>query len=203
MARLVISDGGSPSSVLELNLGVNRVGRSPKADFQINHPTISAFHCEFILSDGAVRLRDCGSTNGTFVDDQRVEEATLRAGQTVRLGDVKLLVETTEVTIAIPVIENPQPKPPVVLEDGSILCPRHPQVRATYRCTHCHEVMCDGCVHKLRRKGGATLRLCPLCSHKVELIGGAKARRKTLLDYLRKTVRIPFLQKKERADHEA
>ncbi len=203
MARLVIKDRGYPGSVLELNLGVNRVGRSPKADFRINHPTISAFHCEFILMDGGVRLRDCGSTNGTFVDEQPVKEATLRAGQTVRLGDVKLLVETTEVTIAIPALENPQPKPPVVLEDGSILCPRHAQTRAAYRCPHCREVMCESCVHKLRRKGGATLRLCPLCSHKVELIGGPRPRKKTLLDYLRKTVRIPFLHRKETADRES
>jgi pSer/pThr/pTyr-binding forkhead associated (FHA) protein len=197
MATLVIKNGGNSGSVIELNLGVNRIGRSPDADFKIEHPTISALHCEFVLSDGAVLLRDCGSTNGTFVDGARVKEATLIPGQTVHLGDVELFVETIDATIAIPRFDRPRPKPPVVLDDGTILCPQHPESQASYRCTHCHEVMCEACVHKLRRRGGKALQLCPLCSHKCERISGEKRRKRSLLGFLQKTVKIPFLRKKE------
>ena len=50
MARLLIRSDGFHNQVIELKLGVNRVGRSPANDFQIEHPTISARHCEILLS---------------------------------------------------------------------------------------------------------------------------------------------------------
>ena len=123
-----------------------------------------------MLSGDGVLIRDCDSTNGTFVNGEPVKEAWLHPGQTVRLGDVELFVESTEVNVAIPKFERERPKPPVVLPGGVMLCPRHPQVPATYKCTHCHEVMCDSCVHVMRRKGGQPLFLCTLCSHKCEPI---------------------------------
>jgi len=54
--------------------------------------------------------------------------------------------------------------------------------------------MCDACVHLLRRRGGKPLKLCPLCSHKCEPIGGQKKKKKSLLSFLQKTVKLPFLQ---------
>ena len=95
-------------------------------------------------------------------------EAWLDPGQTVQLGDVELFVENTEVNVAIPKFERPRPKPPVILPDGAMVCPRHPQEQATYRCTICREVMCGSCVHIMRIKGGQPLFLCLLCSHKCE-----------------------------------
>ncbi len=138
-------------------------------------------------------MRDCGSSNGTYVDGERINEATLKSGQTLHLGQVELLVETTEVTIAIPKIEVARPAPPVVLEDGSLICPRHPGSRATHQCTHCHEVLCDACVHWLRRRGGKLMKLCPLCSHSCVPIGAEKRKKKSLLGLLHKTVKLPFI----------
>ena len=106
-------------------MGPNRFGRGPKNDFRIEHATVSAHHCDIVLGDGHVTVRDRDSTNGTFVDGKAVTEASLFAGQTLRLGDVDFLVESTEVSIAIPQFDRPMPAPPVVLSDGSLLCPRH------------------------------------------------------------------------------
>src|SRR5712672_150983 len=102
MARLIVKSDGFRDQVLNLRLGTNRLGRSPENDFQIEHSTISGYHCEISLADGKVIVRDCGSTNGTFVGGQLIQQAELEAGQTLCLGDVQLLVETTDVTIAIP-----------------------------------------------------------------------------------------------------
>src|SRR5438445_4199104 len=96
-------------------------------------------------------------------------------------------------TVAIPKFELPRPAPPVVLSDGSLLCPRHPQSQVTFQCTHCLEMMCDACVHWLRRRGGRLLKLCPICSHKCEPLGGEKKKKKTILGFLRTTVRLPFI----------
>jgi pSer/pThr/pTyr-binding forkhead associated (FHA) protein len=168
MARLMIKTPGFENQILELRLGVNRVGRDPECEFCIDHPTISSLHCKFLLSADGVYLQDCRSTNGTFVNGQPVMEVWLEAGQTVHLGEVELFVQNTEANIAIPQFERPRPKPPVLLPDGVMLCPRHPQTPVTYRCPHCGEVMCNGCVHILRVEGGQSLLLCPQCSRPCE-----------------------------------
>jgi hypothetical protein len=192
MARLIVKSAEFGNRVIELNLGANRLGRSPKNDFQIEHPTVSARHCEIVLADEGVMVRDCTSANGTFVDGQRIEEAKLSAGQTLHLGEVELLVETTDVTIAIPSFQAPRPAPPVVLSDGSLICPRHPRARATHQCTHCREVLCDACMRRLRRRGGKLMKFCPLCSHPCVPLGGEKREKKSLFGLWRKTVKLPF-----------
>ena len=143
MARLVVKSAEMGNRVIELNLGVNRLGRSAKNDFQIEHPTVSSRHCEIVLTDEGVLVRDCASANGTYLDNKPIQEAKLSAGQILHLGEVELLVEATEVTIAIPTFDVPRPAPPVVLTDGSLICPRHPKARATHQCAHCREVLCD------------------------------------------------------------
>ncbi len=196
MARLVVKTNGVQNQVIELRLGVNRFGRSPDNDFRIDHPTISAFHCEIELGEGVLLLRDHDSTNGTFVEGQPVKEAKLVAGQSFAIGDVELFVENTDVKIEIPHFELPSeaPAPPVVLSDGSLVCPRHPRTRVTYQCTKCREVMCDACVHRLRRRGGKLLELCPRCSSPCEPIGvQKKKKKKKLLDLLTTTIKLPFL----------
>ena len=197
MAKLLVKTEGVENRVLELRLGANRLGRGPENHCQIDHPTVSSLHCEVVLSEDTMVVRDCNSTNGTYVNGQRVIEAALHAGETFQLGDVELVVETTEVTVAIPQIEHPLPAPPVMLPDGAMLCPRHPETRATHQCTQCHEVMCDACVHHLRRHGGKLFYLCPVCSGPCEPLGGKPPRKKpTLLDQLKQTVRVPFTRAK-------
>lgn len=196
VAKLLINTGNDVPATVELKLGVNRFGRHPESEFPIDHPTVSALHCEMILTAAGVLLRDCNSTNGTFLDDEPVKQASLRPGQTVRLGDVTILVKTTDARIAIPGIDQSMDPPPVVLENGTILCRRHRQSIANYRCTHCHELLCDACVHRLRRKGGKALVLCGLCSHATEFIGRETRKKRTLLARLSETMKLPFLKKK-------
>ena len=193
MARLLIKTAGFENQALELRPGVNRVGRAPDCDFSIDHPTISTIHCEFILSAEGVTLRDCSSTNGSFVNGDPVQETRLLPGQTVTLGDVELFVESTEANVSIPQYERPRPKPPVVLAEGGMICPRHSRAPATYKCTYCSEVMCSECVHVLRRKGGQPLFLCPLCSHKCEPIQTAGSKKKkSFIEFLQDTVKLRF-----------
>jgi pSer/pThr/pTyr-binding forkhead associated (FHA) protein len=195
MAKLQIQTAGLDNTLLELRLGANRVGRSPDADFTISHSTVSGLHCELILRESGVTVRDLGSTNGTFVNNQPVTEAELSTGQTLRLGDVELLVESTDVKVAIPTFNRTElPAPPVVTTNGAIVCPRHRTAHVTYQCTACQEVMCDSCVHQLRRKGGKkVLLLCPLCSGAVEPLGGPrKPVKKSIFARVTETVKLQF-----------
>jgi pSer/pThr/pTyr-binding forkhead associated (FHA) protein len=201
VARLIVKSEGFNNQVIQLRLGVNRLGRSEDNDFQIEHSTISSCHCELVIGSGSITVRDCNSTNGTFVSGQQISEATLVAGQTLCLGDVELFVESTDVTIAIPKFDVERPAPPVVLTDGGLVCPRHPQARVTHQCTNCREILCDACVHRLRRRGGKVFKFCPLCSGKVEVLGGEKKKKKSLLTaLLQKTVKLPFLTGRKNVD---
>ena len=185
MARLLIKTAGLENRILELQLGVNRVGRDPDCEICIDHSTVSSVHCELALSNDGVYIHDCNSTNGTFVNGEPVMEAWLDAGQEVRLGDVKLLVESTDINIAIPKFERDRPKPPAILEGGVVACNRRSQEQATYRCTHCKDVMCNHCVRIMRLKGGYhALFLCPLCSNKCEPIVGVAPKKKKVLPAL-------------------
>jgi len=192
MARLLIKTEGLENRTLELRLGVNRVGRDPDCEFCIDHPTVSSLHCEIALSNDGVYIRDCDSTNGTFVNGEPVLEVWLDPGQEIRLGDVELFVESTGVNITIPKFERPRPKSPVVLANDAMLCPRHPQAQAAYKCTHCGEIMCNACIHIMRRKGGTPLFLCILCSHKSEPIQIAQPKKKKGLAGFLDTVRLKF-----------
>lgn len=114
----------------------------------------------------------------------------------LRMGDIAMLVESVDVTIAIPEIEFEHPAPPpVVFTDGAICCPRHTGVEVTYQCTVCHEVMCSECVHRLKRRGGKVLLLCAVCSKPCEPIGGTKERKKSIFDRLQQTLKMPFLHR--------
>jgi pSer/pThr/pTyr-binding forkhead associated (FHA) protein len=195
MARLVVKTAGLENQLIELKLGTNSVGRSPDTDFSIAHPTVSSLHCELVLMNEGVILRDLESTNGTFVDGMAVRETKLAAGQMVRLGDVELFVESTDARVAIPkFVDQDLPAPPVVTSDGSMMCPRHPQARVTHRCSKCMEVMCEPCVHRLKRKGGKNvLMLCPVCGGAVESIDGPpKPKKKSLLARVGETVKLKF-----------
>jgi diguanylate cyclase (GGDEF)-like protein len=66
------------------------IGRAPGTGFQIAHRSVSRHHCRFWLEDGVFRVRDLGSTNRTFVNQQPVVEAILQDGDLITVGETIL-----------------------------------------------------------------------------------------------------------------
>jgi pSer/pThr/pTyr-binding forkhead associated (FHA) protein len=91
MAKLIIKVPGAPASEVALKPGANRFGRSLNTDFPIPHPSVSGAHCEIVDTDGALGVRDLGSTNGTLLDGVAVQESPFQPGQTLRLGEVEIV----------------------------------------------------------------------------------------------------------------
>lgn len=69
------------------------IGRKPEADLRIPLSDVSRAHCQLTLEGEKVRLRDLGSSNGTFVNDQQVESAELHAGDRLRIGPVQFTIQ--------------------------------------------------------------------------------------------------------------
>jgi len=68
------------------------IGRAPNADFIVDATLVSRLHCR--LSAGATELQveDLESTNGTFVNGERVERAALKIGDRLGVGEVEFLI---------------------------------------------------------------------------------------------------------------
>lgn len=201
MARLVIQSADSENAVISLKLGVNTIGRGPDNDFQIQHPTLSSRHCELLWLNETLRVKDCRSTNGVFVNGTPVTEAALEAGQFLRLGNVELFVESTTAEISVPKLPSRMPAPPIPFDDGSLPCKNHPDAIARFRCGHCGTFFCEVCIHELKLRGSANkLQLCPECSGHVQTTGEKSADQKnSILAFLNKTLRLPFKQRKKRS----
>ena len=71
---------------------IKTIGRAPRADFIVDAALVSRVHCQ--LSAGAADLEvvDLESTNGTFVNGERIERAILRTGDKLAVGKVEFVV---------------------------------------------------------------------------------------------------------------
>lgn len=98
MAKLIFTDPNHASQVYELTLEKTTVGRSEQNTLVIRDGSVSGVHCEILLNDPEVIVRDLGSHNGTFVNGARLtnQQAQLKAGQTVRFGVVEARLELNE-----------------------------------------------------------------------------------------------------------
>ena len=64
---------------------ITLMGRGTDADIRVEDPGVSRKHCEIVVGNPAI-IRDLKSTNGTFVDGNRIDECTLTEGAIVKLG---------------------------------------------------------------------------------------------------------------------
>lgn len=86
-------DQVEPSFTFRLLPGaIKTIGRATNADFIVEAALVSRVHCR--LTAGAVDLEvvDLKSTNGTFVNGQRIDRAVLKNGDRLAVGKVELIV---------------------------------------------------------------------------------------------------------------
>ena len=69
------------------------VGRAPRADFVLKAALVSRLHCRIVGGDQRMEVEDLSSTNGTFVNDKRIDKGHLASGDRLRIGRVELKVE--------------------------------------------------------------------------------------------------------------
>jgi pSer/pThr/pTyr-binding forkhead associated (FHA) protein len=91
----------SPFTFRILPGNIKTIGRAPRADFIVDAALVSRLHCR--LSAGAADLEvvDLDSTNGTFVNGQRVERAILKIGDRLGVGKVEFSVRRPETDLSV------------------------------------------------------------------------------------------------------
>ena len=185
MPRLVVNAGSPEAWEIELRPGANSLGRSEENDFPIEHSSISSSHCQIIVMGRDALIQDLGSTNGTFLEGQLVEQAVLRPGQTFQLGSVEMRYESeappqgeadrnvrapAKVEMRYESDAAPQPaagageipRPPPAPLPWAAFCKSHPRSVARFTCPKCHYHFCELCV-STRPSGGVARKFCRAC----------------------------------------
>ncbi len=78
----------------ELKVDKTTIGRVEDNTFQIAEPSVSSHHCEILLRGTDVVVRDLNSTNGSYINGEKVSESVLKPGQILRLGQIEMRLET-------------------------------------------------------------------------------------------------------------
>jgi len=79
--------------IFRLSAGtIKTVGRAARADFIVDRALVSRIHCRLTAGEEKIDVEDLASTNGTFVNDKRVDRAQLATGDRLRVGRIELQV---------------------------------------------------------------------------------------------------------------
>lgn len=84
---LVAISGRETGKAIPLKQRHLKVGREPDCDIVIDSPQISRHHAELLWENSQLKIKDLGSTNGVFVNGQKVQESFLHNGDKILFGN--------------------------------------------------------------------------------------------------------------------
>ena len=89
---LVVERGPRAGMTWIIKEGTTTVGRHPDSDIFLDDITVSRHHCRFRSEGSVFTVEDSGSTNGTYVNGERIDQGALRPGDEVIIGKFHLIV---------------------------------------------------------------------------------------------------------------
>lgn len=95
-ALLVATKGSNVGARYLIDQSVTRIGRHPDSEIFLDDITVSRRHSEILASDCQFTVKDAGSLNGTYVNKERVDSASLRTGDELQIGKFRFVFYTSE-----------------------------------------------------------------------------------------------------------
>ncbi len=92
-AKLVMFKANGNRKDFSVKDGLTVIGRGEDCDLRVPIMSVSRRHCELTNEGQAVKVKDLGSSNGTYVNNQRVNEAELSAGDRLVIGPIVFTVQ--------------------------------------------------------------------------------------------------------------
>jgi pSer/pThr/pTyr-binding forkhead associated (FHA) protein len=93
---LVVDRGGHKGKVFPIRISPLRIGRDDDCQLRTSNLYVSHRHCELLSEGDKIILRDCNSTNGTFINGEKVEQqAELHEGDRLNIGPMIFVVRQT------------------------------------------------------------------------------------------------------------
>ncbi|HEY1814425.1 MAG TPA: sigma 54-interacting transcriptional regulator [Kofleriaceae bacterium] len=105
--RLNVVAGVDQGKIVELASQTIQIGRTG-ADLNLSDGKVSGLHCELRLTPEGYRLRDLGSTNGTYVKGVRVVDGFIAPGSTIQVGKSAIVFEPLDDAVAMPLWNEPR-----------------------------------------------------------------------------------------------
>jgi pSer/pThr/pTyr-binding forkhead associated (FHA) protein len=117
MSLMVLSEGKSSGKSIPITLSQFIIGRDPQCQLRPSSALISKRHCALLVRGNKLFVRDFGSTNGTFVNDQPVKgECEVKNDDFLKVGPLSFRI-AIEGAPAVPV-NKPTPLPKALAEAG-------------------------------------------------------------------------------------
>ena len=91
VASLVVRTGQQAGQAFPLSDSVTRLGRHPDSEIMLDDITVSRRHAEVERRGSGYVARDAGSLNGTYVNQERVDEQMLSNGDELQVGKFRLV----------------------------------------------------------------------------------------------------------------
>ncbi|HEX3770191.1 MAG TPA: sigma 54-interacting transcriptional regulator [Polyangiaceae bacterium] len=104
--ELVVIDGPARGTRVRVEDGLARVGSAAGSDLSLADFTVSRVHCEIRVHPTGISIKDCGSTNGTFVEGVNVREGDVQPGAAVRVGRSVFRIESVDGHSVVPISDN-------------------------------------------------------------------------------------------------
>ena len=93
MWLLKTAEGADPAYTFRIAPGsIKTIGRSSGAEFMVDAALVSRLHCQLTAGASELQVKDLESTNGTFVNGKRVDDARLNEGDRLGVGRLEFLV---------------------------------------------------------------------------------------------------------------
>jgi two-component system, NtrC family, response regulator GlrR len=105
--RLNVVAGVDQGKIIELAAQTIQIGRAG-ADLNLADGKVSGLHCELRLTPEGYRLRDLGSTNGTYVKGVRIIDGFIAPGSTIQVGKSAVVFEPLDDAVAMPLWNEPR-----------------------------------------------------------------------------------------------
>ena len=103
LVRLRVDSGSVDEDVISLEQPLTVIGRRQGSDIVIHDTNVSRMHAQIKRDGQRLIIEDTNSSNGTMVNDERIERPReLRAGDVIRIGDAVFVFETESAPVALP-----------------------------------------------------------------------------------------------------
>src|SRR5262249_62266934 len=88
MLQLLVTESTGQRTIV-VDHGPFAIGRGADNQLQLNDAQVSRRHARLVEVSGSWKILDCGSRVGTFVNNEKVDEAILQPGDRIRLGQTQ------------------------------------------------------------------------------------------------------------------